>query len=147
VFANRLRLIGRGARRCSRRGVLAASTLALCTALGGCASGQAAGDAALGSSTTHATDAGTNATTAPAADTSDTSDTMDTTGDTATRPDVSSEASPIAPVDVYAHTGVGMMSPAVANATPLIYVPSNDDGSVTVIDQATMQIVGRYKLG
>jgi DNA-binding beta-propeller fold protein YncE len=48
---------------------------------------------------------------------------------------------------VYAHTGVGMLSPAVADAKSYVYVPSNDDGSVTVIDQSTMQIVNHYKVG
>jgi hypothetical protein len=31
---------------------------------------------------------------------------------------------------VYSHTGVGQMSPAVANAKNYVYVPSNGDGSV-----------------
>jgi DNA-binding beta-propeller fold protein YncE len=48
---------------------------------------------------------------------------------------------------VYAHTGVGQLSPAVAEAKAYIYVPSNDDGSVTVIDQATMEVVTHYKVG
>ena len=48
---------------------------------------------------------------------------------------------------VYSHTGVGQMSPAVRDAKNYVYVPSNDDGSVTVIDQATMQIVKTYKVG
>jgi DNA-binding beta-propeller fold protein YncE len=48
---------------------------------------------------------------------------------------------------VYSHTGVGQMSPAVANAQSYVYVPSNGDGSVTVIDQNTMQIVKHYKVG
>jgi YVTN family beta-propeller protein len=48
---------------------------------------------------------------------------------------------------VYAHTGVGMLSPAVAGAKAYVYVPSNDDGSVTVIDQATMQVINHYQVG
>jgi YVTN family beta-propeller protein len=48
---------------------------------------------------------------------------------------------------VYSYTGVGQLSPAVANAKNYVYVPSNDDGSVTVIDQETMQIVNHYKVG
>ena len=39
------------------------------------------------------------------------------------------------------------MSPAVADAKAYVYVPSNDDGSVTVIDQQTMQVVKHYKVG
>lgn len=53
----------------------------------------------------------------------------------------------IDPHNIYAHTGVGQMSPTVASAKAYAYVPSNDDGSVTVIDQATMQIVDHYKVG
>lgn len=48
---------------------------------------------------------------------------------------------------VYSRTGVGQMSPAVANAKAYVYVPSNDDGSVTVIDQQTMTVVKHYKVG
>jgi YVTN family beta-propeller protein len=48
---------------------------------------------------------------------------------------------------VYAHTGVGMLSPAVAGDKAYVYVPSNDDGSVTVIDQATMQVINHYQVG
>lgn len=39
------------------------------------------------------------------------------------------------------------MSPAAANAKAYIYVPSNGDGSVTVIDQHTMQVVKHYRVG
>ncbi|HEY0520113.1 MAG TPA: YncE family protein, partial [Ilumatobacteraceae bacterium] len=49
--------------------------------------------------------------------------------------------------DVYSHTGVGQMSPAVANAKAYVYVPSNSDGSVTVIDQQTMTVVKHYNVG
>lgn len=48
---------------------------------------------------------------------------------------------------VYAHTAAGQLSPAVATAASYVYVPSNDAGSVTVIDQATMQIVDTYRVG
>ncbi len=48
---------------------------------------------------------------------------------------------------IYSHTGVGQMSPAVANAKAYVYVPSNGDGSVTVIDQQTMKIIKHYKVG
>ncbi|MCU1504472.1 MAG: beta-propeller repeat-containing protein, partial [Ilumatobacteraceae bacterium] len=48
---------------------------------------------------------------------------------------------------VYAHAGVGQMSDAVAEAKRYVYVPSNDDGSVTVIDQATMQVVDEFHVG
>ena len=48
---------------------------------------------------------------------------------------------------VYSHTGVGQMSPAVATAQAYVYVPSNGDGSVTVIDQQTMKVIKHYKVG
>jgi len=48
---------------------------------------------------------------------------------------------------VYGATGAGQLSPAVAGAKRLVYVPSNDDGTVAVIDQATRIEVARYKVG
>ncbi len=39
------------------------------------------------------------------------------------------------------------MSPNVAGARALVYVPSNDDGSVTVIDQVSMKVIDTYKVG
>jgi DNA-binding beta-propeller fold protein YncE len=39
------------------------------------------------------------------------------------------------------------MSPAVANAKAYVYVPSNDAGTVTIIDQATMEVVDQYRVG
>jgi YVTN family beta-propeller protein len=50
-------------------------------------------------------------------------------------------------VNVYSHAGAGDLSPAVANAKSYVYVPSNDAGSVTVIDQQTTQVVGQFKVG
>ena len=40
-----------------------------------------------------------------------------------------------------------MLSPAVTGAKSYVYVPSNNAGSVTVIDQATMRIVDQYHVG
>lgn len=51
------------------------------------------------------------------------------------------------PGNVYGRTATGDMSPLVADAKPLVYVPSNDDGSVTVIDQKTKQIVRSFTVG
>lgn len=48
---------------------------------------------------------------------------------------------------VYAQAGVGDFSPAVADAKQYVYVPSNDDGSVTVIDQQTMQVIDHFYAG
>jgi DNA-binding beta-propeller fold protein YncE len=48
---------------------------------------------------------------------------------------------------IYSETAPNAMSPAVTGARALVYVPSNDDGSVTVIDQATFAVVDRYRVG
>ena len=77
----------------------------------------------------------------------------DPTASTASTASTTSTTTTLAPTTtttvpgVYSHTGVGQMSPAVANAKNYVYVPSNGDGSVTVIDQETMQIVNHYKVG
>jgi YVTN family beta-propeller protein len=51
------------------------------------------------------------------------------------------------PHNVYSETASGHMSPAVAEAKAYVYVPSNDDGSVTVIDQGTLTVVDHYRVG
>jgi DNA-binding beta-propeller fold protein YncE len=51
------------------------------------------------------------------------------------------------PRNVYAGAAAGQLSPAVREAKAFVYVPSNDDGSVTVIDQATMSIVDHFHVG
>ena len=54
---------------------------------------------------------------------------------------------PVTQGDVYAATGVGKFSPAVSGAKQYVYVPSNDAGTVTVIDQTTMQVVDHFTVG
>jgi YVTN family beta-propeller protein len=49
--------------------------------------------------------------------------------------------------NVYAGTGVGMFSPAVAGIAPRVYVPDEASGTVTVIDPTTYRIVGRFRVG
>jgi DNA-binding beta-propeller fold protein YncE len=51
------------------------------------------------------------------------------------------------PHDIYGQATAGKLSPAVADAKNYVYVPSNDDGSVTVIDQATMTVVDHFNAG
>jgi YVTN family beta-propeller protein len=54
------------------------------------------------------------------------------------------------PPNVYANAGANMMSPNVAGAQAYVYVPSaaqNSEGWVDVIDQATMQVINRFKAG
>ena len=50
-------------------------------------------------------------------------------------------------LNVYSRTGSGDLSPAVAGAKPYVYVPSNDTGTVTVIDQASLQVIDNYRVG
>jgi YVTN family beta-propeller protein len=54
---------------------------------------------------------------------------------------------PATGVDVYAHTRVGMLSPAVAGDLPLVYVPNLGDGTVTVIDQRTLKVINTFATG
>ncbi len=51
------------------------------------------------------------------------------------------------PGDVYAHTRAGMLSPAVAGQPALVYVPDLSSGTVTVIDQASLQVVDTLRVG
>src|SRR5258706_2206109 len=60
---------------------------------------------------------------------------------------VTTTTAPDVPPNVYAATGAGGVSPAEANDKAYAYVPMNDDGSVTVIDQATLQVVDHYHVG
>jgi DNA-binding beta-propeller fold protein YncE len=53
----------------------------------------------------------------------------------------------IDPQNIYTEAAAGKMSPNVAGAKEYVYVPSTDDGSITVIDQATGTIVDSYKTG
>ena len=57
-----------------------------------------------------------------------------------------SGGSPV-PANVYQSATAGRMSSAVADALALVYVPSNDDGVVAVIDQKTYKEIARYPVG
>jgi YVTN family beta-propeller protein len=51
------------------------------------------------------------------------------------------------PKNVYSETAADRMSPAVAGALERIYVPQRQANSVSVIDPATMKVVGTFKVG
>ena len=51
------------------------------------------------------------------------------------------------PRNVYSAAGAGMLSQAVRDATPLVYVPHVGSGDVWVIDPNTFAVVGRYPAG
>lgn len=61
-------------------------------------------------------------------------------------PSVTPSPSPTV-VNVYAAAGANMVSPALANDRPLIYVPNSQSDDVTVIDPATYQVVGHFDGG
>jgi len=55
---------------------------------------------------------------------------------------------PVVDLDnVYAGAGEGHLSPEAAQAKPYVYVPTNKAGTVTVIDQATFEIIDVYQVG
>jgi DNA-binding beta-propeller fold protein YncE len=64
-------------------------------------------------------------------------------------PSTSSATSPApsSAANVYAATGSGQFNPAVSGAKPYVYVPSNDTGTVTVIDQATFKVIDTFRAG
>ena len=49
--------------------------------------------------------------------------------------------------NVYSETRVGNLTSAAADDPALIYVPTNEAGNVTVIDQATFEVVDQYHVG
>jgi YVTN family beta-propeller protein len=54
---------------------------------------------------------------------------------------------PLSATDVYAADGPNMLSPTVAEDRPLVYVPNGSSNTVTIIDQATMAVIGTYPVG
>jgi DNA-binding beta-propeller fold protein YncE len=56
---------------------------------------------------------------------------------------------PIVDGNVYGAAQAGMLSPAVADAKPMVYVPDSSpiDHTVTLIDPATYQVVGHIEVG
>jgi YVTN family beta-propeller protein len=49
--------------------------------------------------------------------------------------------------NVYAHTGVGQLSPAVAGVPARVYVPNSESDTVDVIDPTSFQIVDHFAVG
>jgi YVTN family beta-propeller protein len=49
--------------------------------------------------------------------------------------------------NVYAADARGLLSPAVADAKPYVYVPNSDSNTVDVIDQRTFKVVAHYDVG
>ena len=51
------------------------------------------------------------------------------------------------PANVYSETAADKLSPAIASHLPRVYVPNRQSNDVFVIDQATMQVVDKFKVG
>ena len=51
------------------------------------------------------------------------------------------------PRNLYSEARAGNFSPAVADALPRVYVPDRISGDVTVIDPATLKVIGRFRVG
>ena len=51
---------------------------------------------------------------------------------------------PSGPVNIYAHTMVAELSPAVADIPVRVYIPNSDAASVSVIDPVTLRVVDRF---
>lgn len=51
------------------------------------------------------------------------------------------------PHNIYSAAGANMLSPAVTDAKPLVYVPNTLDGTVSVIDPATFKVIYTFKSG
>src|SRR5262249_54147657 len=49
--------------------------------------------------------------------------------------------------NIYANANTNMFSAAVQNALPRVYVPNSLDGTVSVIDSHTYQVVATFKTG
>jgi len=63
-------------------------------------------------------------------------------------PDLPAPPAPwLSPINLYAHTRSTDLSPTVAGALPRIYVPNRVSGTVSVIDPATLKVVGRFRVG
>ncbi|HKW41458.1 MAG TPA: hypothetical protein VJN39_09420 [Gemmatimonadales bacterium] len=51
------------------------------------------------------------------------------------------------PINIYAGTGAGALSPLAARARPLVYVPNSLDGTVTVIDPGSYAVLRTFRTG
>lgn len=51
------------------------------------------------------------------------------------------------PINIYAHANSGMFPDHVRNALPRVYVPNTADGTISVIDPATYQVLNTFKTG
>lgn len=64
-----------------------------------------------------------------------------------TTPPATTSPATTPPLNVYAAAGPDDLYPAVAAAKRYVYVPSNDSGTVTVIDQSTLRVIDSFAVG
>lgn len=50
-------------------------------------------------------------------------------------------------INIYEHTQAGMLSPTVKDDLYRVYVPNGKDGTVTIIDPTTYQVISNFKTG
>ena len=65
-------------------------------------------------------------------------------GSGAAGPSTSTSAAAAPAANVYAHTGPGDLSPAVAGVPTRVYVPNSESNTVDVIDPATFEVVDHF---
>ncbi|HEU4658443.1 MAG TPA: hypothetical protein VFR97_13000 [Capillimicrobium sp.] len=63
------------------------------------------------------------------------------------RPQEGHAGDPRGPRGVYAHTHAGMLSRAVADDRPRVYVPNSESSTVSVIDPRTLRVVDTFAVG
>jgi YVTN family beta-propeller protein len=51
----------------------------------------------------------------------------------------------LAPLNLYAETVAGKLSPTVSDIPPRVYVPNSDENSVSVIDPATFKVIDKFR--
>jgi YVTN family beta-propeller protein len=69
----------------------------------------------------------------------------DTTTTSTTAPPTTTTTAP--PTDVYSYTHAGMLASSVRDIPARVYVPNGHSSTVTVIDPATMSIIGTFPVG
>jgi len=68
-------------------------------------------------------------------------------GSGAAGPSTSTSAAAAPAANVYAHTGPGDLSPAVAGVPTRVYVPNSESNTVDVIDPVTFEVVDHFAVG
>ncbi|MEO7071091.1 MAG: hypothetical protein ABI131_11440 [Nostocoides sp.] len=65
---------------------------------------------------------------------------------TSSLPTTQTPTTPAGPINVYAGTGVGMLSATARTAKPMVYVPNSQQDTVQLIDPATYRVVRTFRV-